>query len=203
VIPNFVDTEQYALALAGDERPAGAKPGDIILVHTSNFRPVKRPADTVRILAAVNARRPARLLLIGDGPEMAGVLQEADRLSLRERIIAAGKQTDVHRFLRGCDVFLLPSEEESFGLAALEAMACGVPAVTSDAGGLHELIEHGQNGYRARTGDVDAMAQFVLDIVADPATLQRFRAAARRRATDFDAARTVPRYEDLYRRVLA
>jgi N-acetyl-alpha-D-glucosaminyl L-malate synthase BshA len=204
VIPNFVDCAACSAATtvaARSARPAAAE--ELLLVHLSNFRSVKRPADTVRILAAVNAVRPARLLLIGDGPEMPCVLSEVERLDLRNRVQLVGNQIDVQTLLSPCDVFLLPSAAEGFGLAALEAMACGVPAVTSDAGGLAELIENGRGGYAVAVGDVESMAARVLDIVADPATLELHRAAARARAASFDAEVIVPLYESLYLRTLA
>jgi N-acetyl-alpha-D-glucosaminyl L-malate synthase BshA len=197
VIPNFVDR---AVAARGS-RPAAAQ--ELLLVHLSNFRSVKRPVDTVRILAAVNAVRPARLLLIGDGPEMPAVLDEVERLHLRDRVQLVGNQIDVQALLSPCDVFLLPSAAESFGLAALEAMACGVPVVTSDAGGLAELVENGQGGYAVAGGDIESMAARVLDIAADAATLETQRAAARARAARFDAEIIIPLYENLYMRTLA
>lgn len=203
VIPNFVDRAACSAATvaAQSSRPAAAQ--ELLLVHLSNFRSVKRPVDTVRILAAVNAVRPARLLLIGDGPEMPAVVSEVERLELRDRVRLAGNQMDVQTLLSPCDVFLLPSAAEAFGLAALEAMACGVPAVTSDAGGLAELIENGRGGYRVAAGDIEAMAARVLDMAADPATLAFHRAAARARAARFDAEVIIPMYENLYRRTLA
>jgi L-malate glycosyltransferase len=203
VIPNFVDRAACSAgAVAGrSSRPAAAQ--EVLLVHLSTFRSVKRPVDTVRILAAVNAVRPARLLLIGDGPEMPSVVSEVERLDLRDRVQMVGNQMDVHTLLSPCDVFLLPSAAESFGLAALEAMACGVPAVTSDAGGLAELIENGQGGYRVAVGDIESMAARVLDLTADPATLALQRAAARARAARFDAEIIIPMYENLYMRTLA
>jgi N-acetyl-alpha-D-glucosaminyl L-malate synthase BshA len=201
VIPNFVDRAPAAAVAGRLSRPAAAQ--EVLLVHLSNFRSVKRPVDTVRILAAVNAVRPARLLLIGDGPEMPSVLSEVERLDLRDRVQRVGNQIDVQTLLSPCDVFLLPSAVESFGLAALEAMACGVPAVTSDAGGLAELIENGQGGYAVAVGDIESMAARVLDITADPATLESQRAAARARAACFDAEAIIPLYENLYIRTLA
>lgn len=196
VIPNFVDRAACSAVSA-------AAAHEVQLVHLSTFRSVKQPVDTVRILAAVNTVRPARLLLIGDGPEMPAVLSEAERLNLRDRVQRVGNQIDVQTLLSPCDVFLLPSAAEGFGLAALEAMACGVPAVTSNAGGLAELIENGHGGYTVAVGDVESMAARVLDIVADPATLESQRAAARARAARFDAELIVPLYENLYMRTLA
>jgi N-acetyl-alpha-D-glucosaminyl L-malate synthase BshA len=202
VVPNFVDLEEFTPATGACERSHFAAPDELLLVHLSNFRPVKRPVDTVAVLAAVNRRRPARLMLIGDGPEMAHVLSEADRLQVRDRIRFLGNQDDVAPLLACCDVFLLPSEEESFGLAALEAVACGVPAVTSDVGGLSEVIRNGVNGFRAPLGDWESMAARVLEISAEPACLKAYRERARASAERFDASRIIPAYEDLYRRTL-
>ena len=174
-----------------------------MLVHLSNFRAVKRPVDTVRILAAVNEQRPARLALIGEGPEMAAVRAEGDRLNVEDRIREFGNQVHIQPLLACGDVFLLPSEAESFGLAALEALACGVPAVTSDVGGLKEVIENGKSGFRADVGDTDSMAARVLDIVSDRVTLEAYREEAQNGAKRFDAERIVPMYEELYRRTLS
>jgi N-acetyl-alpha-D-glucosaminyl L-malate synthase BshA len=201
-IPNFVDLHHYAGAADAALRQKLVSEEEVLLIHLSNFRAVKRPVDAVRVLAAVTSRRPARLALVGEGPEMAAVWSEAERLDVRERLCALGNRVDVQPILACGDVLLLPSEEESFGLAALEALACGVPAVTSDAGGLTELIEDRQS-YCVPVGDTDGMAARVLEIVADATTLSRHRIAARRRAQQFDAERIIPLYEQLYRRVLA
>jgi L-malate glycosyltransferase len=202
VIPNFVDLTAYSRAGSNSKRSTLAAEHEVLLVHLSNFRSIKRPAEAVQILAAANLQRPARLLLIGDGPEMAAVWSEADRLGVRDRVQALGNQIDVQPLLSCCDVLLMPSEEESFGLAALEAMACGVPVVTYDVGGLAELVENGRGGYRVAKGDAASMAARVLDIVADSATLEAHRRQARASAERFDANRIVPIYEDLYRRTL-
>lgn len=203
VIPNFVDLSAFSRTSSISERSKFAAAGELLLVHLSSFRPVKRPLDTVRILAAVNSRRPARLLLIGDGPEVPAVRREADRLQVGDRVRLLGNQVDVQPLLACSDVFLLPSSEESFGLALLEAMSCGVPAVTSDAGGLGQLVENGKNGYRVALGDIESMAARVLAIVADSATFELHRSCARRSAERFDAELIVPMYEALYRRILA
>jgi N-acetyl-alpha-D-glucosaminyl L-malate synthase BshA len=198
-----VDLRAFSRASSTSERSKFAATDELLLVHLSSFRPVKRPLDTVRILAAVNSRRPARLLLIGDGPEVPAVRREADRLQVGDRIRLLGNQVEVQPLLACGDVFLLPSAEESFGLALLEAMSCGLPAVTSDAGGLAQLVENGKSGYRVALGDIESMAARVLDIVADPATLELHRNCARRSAERFDAELIVPMYEALYRRILA
>jgi N-acetyl-alpha-D-glucosaminyl L-malate synthase BshA len=203
VIPNFIDLAAFSPARTNCERSTFAEPGEILLAHLSNFRPVKRPVDTVRVLAAVHKERPARLLLIGDGPEMATVIAEAEALRVRDRIHFLGNQDDVQPLLACADVFLLPSEEESFGLAALEALACGTPAVTSSVGGLGELMIHGENGFMVPLGDTAAMARHVLEIARDGETLAAFRARARESAKRFDADTIIPMYEELYFRILS
>ena len=202
LIPNFIELNASARA-PREDRERYVEGGELLLMHLSNFRAVKRPLDTLRILAAVHRERPARLVLVGDGPELPALWAEAGRLGLRNRVRLLGTRADVWPLLACADVFLLPSAEESFGLAALEALASGVPAVTSDAGGLPELIENGRSGYVAPIGDCDAMARRVLELTADAAALARHREEACRRAREFDATRIVPLYETLYEKVLA
>lgn len=199
VIPNFIDLKDFHPGHSDCERSNIAADDEILLAHLSNFRPVKRPADTVDILAEVNKTRPARLMLIGDGPEMSRVLARADELGVRDRIAFMGNQDHVQPLLACSDIFLLPSEQESFGLAALEANACGVPAITSDVGGISELIEDGVNGFRVPLGDTAGMAAGALEIAAD---LDTFRKNARTVAEKFDAEKIIPMYEDLYYRIL-
>ena len=203
VIPNFIDLAAFSPVRTDCERSHFAAPGEILLAHLSNFRPVKRPVDTVRVLAEVQKERPARLMLIGDGPEMATVIAEAEALRVRDRIHFLGNQDDVQPLLACADVFLLPSEQESFGLAALEALSCGTPAVTSNVGGLGELMQNGENGFMVPKGETAAMARRVLELAADEATLKRFRAGARESAGRFDAEKIIPMYEKLYCRILA
>lgn len=202
VIPNFVDLKEFHSGRDGCERCQFAKDDELLLVHLSNFRPVKRPVDTVRILAAVCKTQPARLVLVGDGPEMAPVVTEAKKLGVLDRIHFLGNQDHVQPLLACCDVFILPSEQESFGLAALEALACGVPAVTSDVGGLSELVVNGENGFREALGDTDAMAARVIEIAATKDALDKFRQAACQSAKKFDSEKVIPQYEEMYRRAL-
>lgn len=201
VIPNFIDLPVHASPVAhAPRRPLAQR--DLQLVHVSNFRPIKRAVDTVHVLAAVQARRAARLLLIGDGPELKAVCDEAPRLGVGDRVQALRARLDVHALLAQADVLLLPSADESFGLAALEALACGVPVVTSDVGGLADLVDNGKSGYRVAPGDTAAMASGVLRLAADAATLDFHRDQAYRAAQRFDAEHIVPLYESLYRRML-
>ena len=206
VIPNFVDSERFSPAPPGATPPGASTSGARQrprLVHVSNFRAVKRPEDVVQVFARVRAVRPATLLMIGDGPERAATQALAQTLGLAADVHFLGERIDLTEALRGSDVFLLPSETESFGLAALEAMACGVPVVASAVGGLAEVITHGETGFLAPLGDVDGMAARVALLLDDPALHARMSHAARQRAaTVFQVAPAVDRYAAVYRRVL-
>ena len=203
VIPNFVDLSVFAPTNDKAQRSRFASENELLLVHLSNFRSVKRPVDNVRVLAAINEKHPARLMLIGDGPEMAAVWREAERLQIRDRLHVLSNQDHVQALLGCSDVFLLPSEEESFGLAALEALACGVPVVSYDVAALGELVNNGINGYRVPLGDINAMATKALVLVEEPEFRHRCRNQARESALQFDAERIIPMYEELYSRTLA
>src|SRR3989475_4046696 len=202
VISNFISPAEYHPPRDGSCRGALAPADHKILTHVSNFRPVKRVVDVVRVFASVCKAMPATLVLIGDGPERDAAEHEADRLGLGEDVRFLGKVDDVAELLRGSDLFLLPSETESFGLAALEAMACGVPVIASAVGGLPEVIAQGETGFLAPVGAVDAMAAEGAASLSHPARHARMRSAAARRALDFSAERIVPQYEALYRDVL-
>ena len=197
VVPNFVDAARFRPAA-----PAGA--GDVpVLVHVSNFRPLKRAGDVVRVFAEVRARRHARLRLVGDGPTRAEALSLAEELGLGRDIEVVGERGDLPALLAGAAVFLLPSETESFGLAALEALACGVPVVASNVGGLPEVVTDGEVGFLHGVGDVAGMAASVGRLLDDPALRARLGRAARTRAeTHFQTEPAVDRYEAIYRRVL-
>ncbi|MCB9541485.1 MAG: N-acetyl-alpha-D-glucosaminyl L-malate synthase BshA [Myxococcales bacterium] len=208
VIPNFVDTDRYAPAVAGDdERLAALWDGDPsvpVVVHVSNFRPIKRVPRVVELFAAVRARHRARLLLIGDGPERAAVEAQVTAHGLGDDVRLVGKQEHFEAWLRACAVFVLPSESESFGLAALEALSSGVPVVASAVGGLGEVVQHGETGWLAGADDIGGMAERIAALVADPALRARMGAAARADVLSrFCAAPMVERYEAVYRRVVA
>ena len=196
-IHNFVNCELYHPA----ETPHGCRPR---LVHLSNFRPVKRPADCVRVLAKVVADVDAELWMVGDGPERGAVERLAHELGVKPRVRFMGKQDHVERLLPQCDVLLLPSEHEAFGLAALEAMACGVVPVATRTGGVGELITHGEDGFLEAVGDVDAMAARVRELFSSPVRRSGLAAAARRTAqTRFSTELIIPRYEEYYREVVS
>ena len=172
-------------------------------MHISNFRPLKRVDDVVRIFARVRQSVDARLVLVGDGPEYGRTRDLVEKLGLADMVRWVGVVDDVAPILKAADVLLLPSETESFGLVALEAMASGVPVVASDVGGLPEVVEHGVSGFLAPVGDIDAMAGDCLAILADRTGARKFGLAARARASAlFDYRSIVPQYEKIYERVL-
>src|SRR3989454_12229393 len=202
VIPNFVTPAHFHPARDGSCRRALAPAGHKILIHVSNFRPVKRIGDVIKVFAGVRRALPATLVLAGDGPDRDLAEQEVDRLKLGRDVRFLGKVDNVADILRGSDLFLLPSETESFGLAALEAMACAVPVVATAVGGVPEVVVHGETGFLTPKGDVDAMIAHSLRLLGDAALQARMRDAAARRALEFAADRVVPRYEQLYEDVL-
>ena len=201
VIPNFVNLTEYHPSDDPACRTAFAPAGTKVLMHISNFRKVKRVPDVVRIFAKVRKAVPSVLVLVGDGPERPETEAEVERLGLSSEVRFLGKVDAVADLLRAADLFLLPSESESFGLAALEAMACGVPVVASAVGGLPEVVNDGETGALVPFGDVDAMSERAIELLSDD-RWPRARAAAIARARDFDEARIVPKYEALYERVL-
>ncbi|HYX82664.1 MAG TPA: N-acetyl-alpha-D-glucosaminyl L-malate synthase BshA, partial [Gemmatimonadales bacterium] len=203
VIPNFVSTADYHPATDDGFRRRLGPTGHRILVHVSNFRPVKRLGDVVKIFAAVRKKVPATLVLVGDGPDRDAAEHDVDALGLRKDVRFLGKVENVGDVLRGADLFLLPSATESFGLAALEAMACAVPVVASATGGLPEVVNDGTTGYLAPPGDVATMADRALRVLENPNEHASMKNAALARARDFAAEKVVPRYEALYEEVLA
>ena len=173
-------------------------------MHLSNFRPVKRPVDVVRIFSGIARRVPARLLLVGDGPELPRAEAEAESLGIRERVSVLGQRGEIERLLPCADLLLVPYETESFGLAALEAMACGVPPLASRIGGLPEVIEDGVSGILCPVGAVEEMAERAVALLTDPEAHRAMSAAARERAVaDFGLARGVEDYERAYRALIS
>lgn len=203
VIHNFIDFKRFHRVNKEHFKKAIAPDGERILVHTSNFRKVKRVEDVIYIFQKVHEKLPSKLLLIGDGPERRNMESICRKLGLCDEIRFLGKQDAVEELLSLADLFVMPSASESFGLAALEAMACEVPVVSSNVGGLPEVNIHGVTGYMADLGDVDAMAAFALDILTDDATLARFRQGALEQARRFDIDVILPQYEAYYEKVLA
>ncbi|WP_300663211.1 N-acetyl-alpha-D-glucosaminyl L-malate synthase BshA [Fluviicola sp.] len=202
VIPNFIQSKDELPVINLEKRRHYAQDDELILCHISNFRPVKRITDVVHIFQKVQEQLPAKLLLAGDGPDRAIVERLARDLGICHKIIFTGKVRETAPILELSDLFLLPSETESFGLAALEAMAEGVPVVSSNTGGIPEVNIDGFSGFTSNVGDVDSMAANAIRILKDKATHQVFRKNALEQAKRFDLAQILPIYEDLYESVL-
>ena len=203
VIPNFVDTNLFKPESHGDFRKAIAPNGEKILVHTSNFRPVKRVPDTIKIFEKVQKEIPAKLILVGDGPDRSECERLSRQLDLCDNVKFLGKQEGLVEILSSSDLFLIPSQSESFGLAALEAMACGLPVVSSSVGGLPELVKHNETGFIAEIGDVDRMAKYTLELLGNDKKYKLFSENSRQRAVDkFDKSKVVPLYEEYYEQIL-
>ncbi|MTV47542.1 N-acetyl-alpha-D-glucosaminyl L-malate synthase BshA [Heliobacillus mobilis] len=203
VIPNFADFEEYCPASNPCLRARFARPEEKVLLHISNFRPVKRVEDVVRVFARVNEQVPSRLLLVGDGPEKCAAAHMAEALGVRERVIFLGRQDSVAEIFALADLFLLPSAKESFGLVALEAMACQVPVIASETGGLPEVVEHGLTGYLAPVGDVETMAGFAVHLLTHPEAYDEMARRGREEALHrFQAEPVVDTYEQYYREIL-
>ena len=203
VIPNFIDTNRYRRDREPCHRPSLAPHGEKIVMHVSNFRPVKRVTDVVDVFARMLPSVSARLIMVGDGPDRPRAMERAEELGIADKVLFLGKHASVNELLSCCDLFLLPSESESFGLAALEAMASGAPVVSSNAGGLPEVVVEDEAGYLLDVGDVQGMADAGARILSDKSLWRRLSAGAREVAvTRFAAEKVVPVYEDLYREVL-
>ncbi len=203
VIYNFVDFERFRKVNKEHFKKAIAPKGEKILVHISNFRKVKRVPDVIQVFKRVNDVLPAKLLLIGDGPERQHAEMLCRQLDLGDEIRFLGKQDAVEELLAIADVFVLPSENESFGLSALEAMACEVPVISSNAGGLSEVNLHGVTGFLSNVGDVESMAKHTIELLSNETMHQQFRANALARAQEFDLEKILPHYERYYEQVLA
>ncbi|MCB0764329.1 MAG: N-acetyl-alpha-D-glucosaminyl L-malate synthase BshA [Flavobacteriales bacterium] len=203
VIPNFVCVDQYRHVPDPRIRERYAPNGERLLVHVSNYRPVKRVDDVLAMFEQLRHKLPARLLMIGDGPERQRLEQLCRASDMCDRIKWLGKLTRPEEVVASCDLFVLPSEGESFGLAALEAMACGVPVVSTDTGGLPEVNIAGESGLLSPVGDVERLTANAFAILKDNATLERFRSGALEQARRFDLELVLPRYEALYEEVVA
>jgi len=202
VIYNFIDFKRFNRGNKNHFKQAIAPNGERILIHVSNFRPVKRVDDVIYIFKIVNDEVPSKLLLIGDGPERSRCEELSRKLGLSADIRFLGKQDAVEELLAVSDLFLLPSASESFGLAALEAMACQVPVISSNVGGIPEVNIDGETGFLSGVGMVDKMAEDALTILKDDKVLARFRAAALTQAARFDIEEIVPKYEAYYQEVI-
>jgi N-acetyl-alpha-D-glucosaminyl L-malate synthase BshA len=202
VIPNFIDFTRFTKLDKGHFKKAIAPNNEKILIHTSNFRKVKRVEDTVKIFEKVRKKISSKLLLVGDGPERACAEQLSRQLKVEKDVIFLGKQDAVEELLAIADLYLMPSESESFGLAALEAMACEVPVISSNTGGIPEINIQGVTGYLSNVGDIDEMAKNAISILGDEMVLKAFKANALMQAKKFDIANILPHYEKYYEKVL-
>ena len=202
VIHNFVDITRFSVKPMDAFKKAIAPNGEKIILHASNFRKVKRIADVIYTFNKIKKSIPSKLLLVGDGPERHMAEDLCRELGIIEETRFLGKQQDMEDIYAIADLFLLPSEYESFGLAALEAMAAGTPVVATNAGGIPEIITHGKNGYLSGIGDVEQMSHQAISILSNDQVLNTFSEEARKQAESFDIHKIVPKYEDLYQRVL-
>lgn len=202
VIHNFIDFERFRKSNKDHFKRAIAPHGERILVHVSNFRKVKRIEDVIYIFQKVYERIPSKLMLIGDGPERRNAESLCRKIGLCHEIRFLGKQDAVEELLAVSDVFLMTSEKESFGLAALEAMACEVPVISTNAGGLPEVNIHGETGFLSDVGNVDEMAQNAITILSNDEVLSRFRVNALAQAKRFDISNILPQYEQYYEEIV-
>ena len=202
VIPNFIDLNRFQHKAQNHFKIAIAPNEEKIIVHTSNFRKVKRVPDVVKIFAKILEKIPAKLLLAGDGPERSEVEQLVRELNLKDSVRFLGKLDAVEEILSVSDLFLLPSETESFGLAALEAMACKLPVISSNAGGIPELNIDGVTGFLNEVGDIDGMAANAIHILENQERLDAFKARALAHAKTFDIALIMPQYEAFYQEII-
>ena len=197
VIPNFIGLQKTE-RVSPCKRSVMASADELIVTHLSNYRKVKRVDDVVRVFYGIQQQLPAKLIMVGDGPEREIADQLCKDLGIKKKVLFLGNTSDIDRILCFTDLFLLPSESESFGLSALEAMAAGVPVVSSNAGGLSEVNEEGVSGYLCPIGDVQTMAEKAIYILSDKDRLAQFKQNARKVAARFDEEKIIPMYEALY-----
>jgi len=205
VIPNFIDIDKYKRnsgKKTGCFRNNFAEPNEKILIHVSNFRPVKRVPDVIKIFSLVREKIATRLILVGDGPERSECERLCRELGIMEYVKFMGKQDSLPEILSISDLFLLPSQSESFGLSALEAMSCGVPVISSSVGGLPELNLHGETGYIAEFGDVERMARYAIELFSEDKKYKLFQKNARERAEFFNEDKIIGYYEEFYEKIL-
>ncbi len=212
VIPNFVNTEQFFPSPSRNGKPPDVSHlfpndpdgnGSPLLIHVSNFRPVKRVLDVVDVFAKVSQQHPARLLMLGEGPDRPEAMKRINDLGLTSKVCFVDNSSSVVEHLQFSDVMLLPSETESFGLAALEALSCGVPVVASDVGGLPELVQHSTTGFLAPVGDTEKMAEATLQLISQPKRRTQFALAARQDALQrWERSRVLQQYESYFETIL-
>lgn len=203
VVPNFIDLDKYSNTFKDCDRGMMAKDNERIITHISNLRPVKRVEDVITVFYNIQKEIPAKLMLVGEGPERENIEWQCQKLGILDKVIFFGKSNEIPKILCLSDLFLLPSETESFGLAALEAMASSVAVISSNTGGIPEVNVHGVTGFLSNVGDVDDMTKNALYILKDPDRLETFKKNARKEALKYDLHQIVPQYETIYEDTLA
>lgn len=203
VVPNFIDIKKYDKLRQDCQRSMMAEPHERIITHVSNFRPVKRVQDVIRVFEQIVQKQPAKLMMVGDGPDRKMAEDLSAQLQIEDHVVFLGNSNDVYRILCFSDLFLLPSQTESFGLAALEAMAARTPVISTNQGGLPEVVEDGVSGFLTPVGDIGAMSQKAIDLLGNLDKLRQFKDAAYERAHTFDINLVVPKYMAVYEKALA
>ena len=202
VIPNFIDIDKYERKHNNCEKNVISEGDEKIIVHISNFRPLKRIIDVIKIFEKINSEIRSKLIMVGDGPEKKKAKDYLRKNNLKNRVIFLGKRNEVDEILCSSDLFLLPSEKESFGLAALEAMALKVPVISTNIGGLSELNINGNSGYTSDIGDIDSMASNAIKILSDKSLKKKYRFQAFENAKKYDIKKIIPLYESVYQEAL-
>ena len=203
VVTNFIDVGKYNHGFTDCQRGMMAKEEEKIITHISNFRPVKRIEDIVKVFYNIQKEMPAKLMMVGEGPEKEKAELLCDKLGISEKVIFFGQSNEIDKILCFTDLFLLPSETESFGLAALEAMVSGVPVISSNTGGIPEVNREGVTGFLSNVGDVEEMSKNAIYVLSDTERLRTFKENARKEAEKFDIHNIVPQYEAIYQRTLS
>tara|TARA_R110002012_G_scaffold81945_2_gene207352 strand:+ start:29011 stop:30150 length:1140 start_codon:yes stop_codon:yes gene_type:complete len=203
VVTNFIDIGKHTNTFTDCQRAMMAADNERIITHISNFRPVKRISDVIKVFYNIQKEIPAKLMMVGEGPEKEAAEQLAIELGIENKVVFLGNSHEIDRILCFSDLFILPSETESFGLAALEAMASGVPVISSNSGGIPEVNIHGVSGYLSNVGDVDDMSKNAITILKDTETLNTFKLQATKQASKFDIHEIVPQYEAIYQKTLS
>ncbi|RSK38646.1 N-acetyl-alpha-D-glucosaminyl L-malate synthase BshA [Mangrovimonas spongiae] len=203
VVTNFIDIGKQKEAFTDCQRAMMAQDNELIITHISNLRKVKRIPDVIKVFYKIQQQLPAKLMLVGEGPEKKAAETLCEELGISNQVVFLGNSNEIDRILCFSDLFILPSETESFGLAALEAMAAGVPVISSNSGGIPEVNKHGVSGYLSPVGDVDDMAKNALSILKEKTTLKQFKQQAKAQAALFDIHEIVPQYETIYKEALS
>ncbi|MDG2350201.1 MAG: N-acetyl-alpha-D-glucosaminyl L-malate synthase BshA [Flavobacteriaceae bacterium] len=202
VVPNFIDFSKYSVEFKDCQREMMASNNEKIITHISNFRPVKRIKDVINTFFQIQKEIPSKLMMVGEGPEKESAELLCEKLGIEDKVLFFGKSHEIDKILCFSDLFLLPSETESFGLAALEAMASGVPVISSNSGGIPEVNKHGVSGYLSAVGDTKEMVHHALSILRDDSLLAMFKENAKAEARQFDIHKIVPFYESIYKKAM-